>query len=130
DMIASATPAQYERAIAAVGADENVDALVVIYVPPLVTSAGEIASAIATGAVAVPRDKPVLTVFLSSKGAPTVLSSGKRGRLPSFSFPENAARALAAAEGYGRWRDRARGTPFHFPREIRDRLHAIVSPAL
>jgi acyl-CoA synthetase (NDP forming) len=49
-------------------------------------------------------------VFLSSKGTPDLLASGPRGRLPSYSFPENAARALAAAERYGRWRTRPRGS--------------------
>ena len=37
-------------------------------------------------------------------GAPALLGSGPRGPLPSYSFPENAAMALAAAERYGRWR--------------------------
>ena len=62
------------------------------------------------GAGTVPEDKPVLSVFLSSKGAPPALATGARGRLPSYSFPENAARALAAAERYGRWRARPAGT--------------------
>ena len=53
-MIASATPEQYARAIEAVGADPTVDALVVIYVPPMVTEPEEIAAAIARGAGTVP----------------------------------------------------------------------------
>ena len=69
DMIASATPEQYARAIAAVGADPGVDAVIVVYVPPLVTTAAEIAAAVARGAGTVPREKPVLTVFLATKGA-------------------------------------------------------------
>src|SRR2546427_1299388 len=54
DMIASATPAQYARTIKLVSADPNIDALIVIYIPPLVTAPTEIAQAIADGAGTVP----------------------------------------------------------------------------
>jgi acyl-CoA synthetase (NDP forming) len=102
DMIASATPEQYARAIEAVGADPGIDSVIVVYVPPLVTTAAEIAAAVARGAGTVPREKPVLTVFLATRGAPAAIATGARGRLPSYSFPENAARALAASLRYGR----------------------------
>src|SRR5262249_22708606 len=68
-LTASAPPAQYARAIELVGCDANVDALVVIYVPPMVTDPEEIARAIARGAGTVPAGKPILSVFISSKGA-------------------------------------------------------------
>jgi acetyl coenzyme A synthetase (ADP forming)-like protein len=109
DMIASASPAQYEAAIELVGRDPNIDAVVAIYVPVLVTQPDDVAAAIARGAAAAPRDKPIATVFLSSKGTPAVLARGPRGPIPSYSFPENAAMALAAAARYGAWRARAPG---------------------
>ncbi|HLK13108.1 MAG TPA: GNAT family N-acetyltransferase [Candidatus Binatia bacterium] len=130
DMIASATPEQYVRAIGAVGGDANVDALVVLYVPPLVTQPEEIAAAIARGAGAVPAEKPVLTVFMSARGAPPALAAGPRGALPSYSFPENAAQALAAAERYGRWRRRPQGTPLVLPPFARAAVRAVADRAL
>ncbi len=130
DMIASATPEQYARAIEAVGTDPNVDALVVIYVPPMVTKPEEVAAAIARGAGTVPREKPVLAVFLSARGAPPLLGTGPRGALPSYSFPENAAQALAAAERYGRWRRRARGTPVVLAAFARSAVRAVVDRVL
>jgi acetyl coenzyme A synthetase (ADP forming)-like protein len=130
DMIASATPEQYARAIEAMGADPNVDALVVVYVPPLVTKPEEIARAIAAGAGAVPAEKPVLCVFLSSKGAPPLLGQGPRGALPAYSYPENAAMALAAAESYGRWRARPRGTPRELGRLEESAVRAVVDRVL
>jgi acetate---CoA ligase (ADP-forming) len=130
DMIASASPDQYARTIEAVGADPAVDSVVVIYVPPLVTTAAQIAEAVAQGAGAVPADKPVLTVFLATKGAPPVLATGKRGRLPSYSFPENAARALSATLRYGRWRERPRGQAIHLDEEKRARVRQIVEDSL
>ncbi|HYV58182.1 MAG TPA: acetate--CoA ligase family protein, partial [Candidatus Nitrosopolaris sp.] len=130
DLIASATPAQYTRAIELVGCDANVDALVVIYVPPMVTDPEEIARAIAQGAGTVPAGKPVLSVFISSKGAPPLLSAGPRGRLPAYSYPENAAIALAAAEWYGRWRVRPRGRPFELGRLEESAIRAVIDRVL
>jgi acetyl coenzyme A synthetase (ADP forming)-like protein len=130
DMIASATAEQYQKAIAVVGGDPSVDALVVIYVPPLVTEPEEIARAIARGAGAVPAAKPILCVFLSSKGAPPLLSQGPRGKLPAYSYPENAAMALAAAEGYGRWRASPRGSPLALDRCAETAIRAVVERVL
>jgi acetyl coenzyme A synthetase (ADP forming)-like protein len=126
DMIASATPEQYERTIRIVGADPNVDALVVIYIPPMVTEPQAIAAAIARGSADVPRQRPVLAVFLSSKEAPAELGTGARGRLPCFTFPENAAMALAAAERYGRWRRRPEGTPHRLDRFAERAVRAVI----
>jgi len=109
DMTASASPDDYEHTIAEVGADPNVDALAVIYVPPMVTRPVEIAAAVARGAGHLPNAKPLLAVFLTSDAAPAQLHTGPRGAIPSYSFPENAALALAAANRYAKWRRRPRG---------------------
>ena len=130
DMIVSATGADYARAIDAVGRDPSVDAVVAVYVPPLVTGAEEVAAGIAAGAAAVAAHKPVLTVFLSSRGTPAALAAGGRGRLPSFSFPENAARALAAAASYARWRDRPPGRAMALRPDALARVRGVIADAL
>jgi acetyl coenzyme A synthetase (ADP forming)-like protein len=130
DMIASAPPDHYERAIALVGNDASVDSLVVIHIPVLQTGANEVAEAIARGAGGVPAQKPILTVILSSAGTPTVLGSGPRGVLPSYSFPENAALALAAAERYARWRERPPGRTFELDSFARRTVRAVVDRVL
>ncbi|AKU95476.1 Acetyl-CoA synthetase (ADP-forming) alpha and beta chain, putative [Labilithrix luteola] len=119
DMIASATADQYARAIEVVANDPNVDALVVIYIPPLVTTAEDVAAAVASAAGSVPNDKPIATVFMSTKGAPPILSTGRRGKIPSYSYPENVALALSSAVRYARWRERPRGTVVSLDRERR-----------
>jgi acetate---CoA ligase (ADP-forming) len=129
DMIASASPEQYERAIEVVAGDPAIDALVVIYVPPLVTHPEEIAAAIARGAARVPADKPIATVFLSARGTPPALSSGPRGKIPSYSFPENAAIALAQATRYGEWRRRPTGEVLHLDTERERRVRDAISRA-
>jgi acyl-CoA synthetase (NDP forming) len=126
DMIASAPPEHYARAIELVGRDPNVDAVIAIYVPPLVTEPESVAAAIARAAGTLPADKPIATVFLSSKGTPEVLSSGPRGAIPSYSFPENAAMALGAAARYGAWRGRPRGSQLRLEPEREQAVRAMI----
>jgi len=102
DVTAPAAAADYERAIELIGADAAIDAVVAVYITPLVTRPEEVAAAIARSAGTVPAHKPVLTVFMHGAGAPAALHGGPRGRLPVYEFPENAARALAAAARAGR----------------------------
>jgi acyl-CoA synthetase (NDP forming) len=130
DMIASATPEQYEKVMGIVGRDPQVDSVVVIYIPPLVTNPEEIANAIARGAAEVPKDKPLATVFMSSKGAPEVLAQGQRGKIPSYSFPENAALALSAALQHSRFRSRPRGKVLTVPRTEERAIRGIVERSL
>jgi acetate---CoA ligase (ADP-forming) len=130
DLIASASAEAFERAVGMVGADPNVDAVVVVYVPPLAINTDEVAEAIARGAGRVPSEKPVATVFLSSKGAPPAIARGPRGKLPSYSFPENAARALAAAVKYGRWRARPQGAALMLDPVASEKARQVVERAL
>ncbi|HYT74683.1 MAG TPA: GNAT family N-acetyltransferase, partial [Vicinamibacterales bacterium] len=57
DMIASATPAQYRRALELVAADPSVDSIIAIFIPPLVTEPEAVAAAIRGAAAGI--SKPV-----------------------------------------------------------------------
>jgi acetyl coenzyme A synthetase (ADP forming)-like protein len=98
DMLASAPPEHYRRALAAILRDERVDSVMTIFIPPLVTEPGAVATAIAEGSREA-GDKPVLGVFMRSEGAPAALAP-----IPSYAFPESAALALARVAHYGQWR--------------------------
>lgn len=130
DMIASATPEQYEEVIEIVGRDSEVDCVVVIYVPVQVTRLSEIAAGIAKGAGTVPREKPVMSVLLTSQKTPHKLHTGKRGAIPAFRFPEDAAQALAAAQRHASWRARERGNFFELNPFVRSAIRAVVDRAL
>ncbi len=110
DMLASATAEQYERATRLLLEDENVDALIVLFVPPIVVDAEGVARAIRTAAAGA--TKPVLTSFLGTHGVPEALSSLREDNFPSYAFPESAARALARVVRYGEW---LRQPPGKFP---------------
>ncbi len=122
DMIASAAPGSFERAIPLVAADPNVDAVLVIYVPPIVTLPLDVAQAIVRGTAAATADaarrneapKPVLSCFLGKHGMTGSLQSLHEGKIPSYAFPESAAIALSRAVRYGRWRSEPEGTLLRF----------------
>lgn len=130
DLTATAGPAEYERAIAALGADPNVDSVVAVYIPATEAPRTIVADAIGRGASQVPAHRPVLTVFLSSQWPPAVIDAGARGKLPSYAFPENAAMVLAAANRYARWRERPRGTALELSPFAMGTVRAVVDRAL
>jgi len=102
DMIASASPADYARAAGALLADPGYDALVAVFVPAGGATGDEVAAALEGVAVAAGSDKPVL--FACMQSAPVT-----RGLLPTYRFPESAARALGQARRYAAWRGEPAG---------------------
>jgi acetate---CoA ligase (ADP-forming) len=129
DMIASAPAEHYRDAIEIVGADESVDSLIVIFTPPLVTRADDVANAIIEAVQHLDNNKPLLSVFLSAHEAPKKLRTVKHC-IPSYSFPETAAIALARATRYQQWRDRRETYPARFDDIRTDEASAIVAAAL
>jgi acetyl coenzyme A synthetase (ADP forming)-like protein len=129
DMIASATPEDYQRAIRTVGEDPGVDAIIVIYIPPQAQRASEIAHAIVRGINDVGGRIPVITTFMSARGLPEDLQEAGT-RIPSYAFPEQAAIALAHAAEYGRWRAKPVGQAPHFADTKPDEAASIISAGL
>jgi acetate---CoA ligase (ADP-forming) len=129
DMIAAASAADYRRVIQTVAASDSIDAIIVIFIPPLVTQPGDVAGAIRDAAEALPRPIPLVTVFMSAHGVPDELK-GANVSIPSYQFPEDAARALARSAVYGEWRQRPEGTVPDFPDVRPDEAAGIISSAL
>ncbi len=129
DMIASATADQYGRAIAAIASDPAVDALIVLFTPPLVTRPEEVATAIRDAVRTLPRRIPVLSVFLSAKGVPREMRD-KGVRIPAYAYPEDAARALAHVAAYAEGRARPEGDVPAFPDARHDEASSILARAL
>ena len=129
DMIASAGPEDYARAIAAVAADPGIDALIVIYIPPLEHDAPPIARALIGTAANLERPIPLLTCFMSARGVPDELRAPGI-RIPSYAYPEQAAIALAHAVVHGRWRATPDGSWPDFPDVRDDEIHALIATAL
>lgn len=131
DLVGSDSPELYAKTIRLVGEDPNIDSLIVIFIPPLVTTRPEeVAAAVADAAGDIPTFKPVQSVFLSVRGTPAMLSSGTRRRIPSYSFPENAALALAKAYHYGRWRRQPEGNPVQLSDDAVGKIRAVIDRAV
>jgi acetate---CoA ligase (ADP-forming) len=129
DMIASATGEDYERTLAAVAGDPDIDLVIVIYIPPLEQHAEDVAHGIGRGIERLKGSTPVLTSFMSGHQIPGDPATG-RPWFPSFAFPEQAAIAGARAVEYGRWRDRAPGNVPRFADIRSDEAEAILASAL
>jgi acetyl coenzyme A synthetase (ADP forming)-like protein len=102
DMIAAAPGESYRKALKLLAEWDGIDAVIILYVPVLVTNSEEIAAGVRAAALEIEREIPMLSVFLSSKGTPDTLKSEGLS-IPSYPFPEDAARALAHAVRYGIW---------------------------
>jgi acetyl coenzyme A synthetase (ADP forming)-like protein len=129
DMVASASSSDYARAIRVAASDLNVDALMVIFIPPMALRPEEVATEILKTAQRLDRRIPILSTFMASHGAPEILSDGQ-SRIPSYPFPEAAARALARAAQYGKWLAAPEGSTPKFPDVRREEAAAIVAHAL
>lgn len=131
DMVGTDDPAFMERATRIVGADPNIDSLVVIFIPPLQTTRpADVAASIVRGAADIPADRPVLSVFLATRGTPDVLLRAARRPIPSFKYPENAAMALAAAHRRARWMERRPGRAVQLHESRRAEVRLIVDHAV
>lgn len=112
DMIASASPDQFRRAVETVLGTEEVDALIVIFIPVGTVDPEEVAAAIREGVNAGRRNggsgKPVLACLMAEEahGLKFVLDGE---RIPSYPFPEEAGRALGKVAAYAKWRSRSPG---------------------
>ena len=108
DMIAAAGPVEYRAVLDAMLTTEELDAVISIYIPPSPEGATEVAAALRAAGEEHHGDSTFLAVYMHSRGAPDVLSGGQ-SRIPTFAFPERAAKALHAAVEYGEWLQRPDG---------------------
>jgi acetate---CoA ligase (ADP-forming) len=127
DMLASAPAEHYRRTVELVVASGEVDAAIVIFIPPLLTEPAEVAGAVRAAAAA--GSVPVLSVIMSAGQLPREPDE-KGARLPTYRFPEDAAHALARAAEYGSWRARPEGQVPELPDLRRDEAAGLLAAAL
>jgi acetyl coenzyme A synthetase (ADP forming)-like protein len=110
DMTAEASAADYGHALELLAEDDNVDIVIVIFIPPIVTQPEMVAGAIREVAPEFRRKgKTLVTSFMGSRSS-VQLGSPEEGYVPSFAFPEATATALAKATEYNNWLKRPMGT--------------------
>jgi acetyl coenzyme A synthetase (ADP forming)-like protein len=127
DMLGSAVGKTYEEVLPAVLQDPGVDAVIVLFVPPVVAGAEEIAEAIARALQAESTNsKPVLACVISQDGTPQGLLSGT---VAAFDYPESAARALGRAADRSEWLRGEQGRVPELDRIDQGTARAVVEEA-
>ena len=126
DLLGGATAESFAAALPPVLADPAFDAVIALFVPTVGTDEHEVGAAISRAAAAA-ADKPVLCTFVSAKGAPPSLRS--EANVPSFDYPEAAARALGRAAERGEWLRRPAGATPELERD-RKEAQAVVREAV
>lgn len=102
DTGAAVAPERFRRCIELVAADDRVDTVIAVVTP---TGASELTSELTadTGG------KPLATVLLGQAESVVMRHGASERRVPCYAYPEYAARALALAWSYGKWRARPPG---------------------
>jgi acetyl coenzyme A synthetase (ADP forming)-like protein len=127
DMLASGSAGSYGEVLSTVLADPGVDAVVVLFIPPLVTQAADVARAL-VAACDPPPAKPVLACFVGVEGIQSALTGATA--IPSYRYPETAARALGHAARYAAWLRRPAGATPAFADVDAAAARAVVDAAL
>jgi acyl-CoA synthetase (NDP forming) len=127
DLIAAATPRDYQSALEIALASGEVDAALVVH-----TSAGPAhrdAVARALAKAAEQASAPVLACFVADDEAIDVALPGNR-RIPAYPFPEPAVHALARAAKWAEWRERPAGEVPRFDDVAPERARAAIAREL
>ncbi|MCX4385949.1 GNAT family N-acetyltransferase [Micromonospora peucetia] len=112
--------AEFAAALAETGADDEVDALVVVFAPPL---PGQLTDTEADFTTALP------SAFAAGKPAVATLLVGRApAGVPAYPSVEEAVRALARVAVYADWLRRPAGVPPELPRVDREAAHAALRP--
>ena len=107
DMLGSAVASTFADALPLLLNDPLIDAVIALFVPPVMAGADEVATAIVRSVEdAGVKEKPVLACVISADGTPAQLLSGF---VAPFSYPESAARALGRAAERAEWLRRPQG---------------------
>ncbi|HEU5182339.1 MAG TPA: acetate--CoA ligase family protein [Candidatus Polarisedimenticolia bacterium] len=112
DLIASADADRYDVALKLLLKDPTVDGLMVLFVAPTMINSREVARTIARRCTK--SRKPVLACFMGKDRGAEGMQALRASSIPVYSFPEEAAQAMAAMDRYRRIRIRPRGRTVRF----------------
>jgi acyl-CoA synthetase (NDP forming) len=107
DMIASATPEGYEKALDLILADPGVDSVITIFVPPIMTEPREVVERITSSKRRF--DKPVFMVLMAEEEDYNAIPRIVPDAPPLYHFPESAVRALVDMNRHRLWCERPEG---------------------
>ena len=129
DLLGSATGETYAQVLPHLLGDPGIDAVIVLFVPPVVAGADEVAAAIREALQREASEKPVLAVVVSADGTPESLRE-TGSPVATFAYPESAARALGVTARRAEWLRRPAGTVPTLDGVDTARARALVEGAL
>lgn len=106
DVIAAGGPDSYRIAMDAVLSDDNVDAVIVIFVPPVVVDHRAVINGIIEMIEKHKNDKTVLGCFMAVPSGVAGSEEMVKHKIPIYTFPESAAKAMASLVRHRKWIDR------------------------
>ncbi len=131
DLIASGGPLEFEHATSLLLESGEVDSVMVIYVPTTEGGAEGVARAMRQCQEKHEGRVTLLSVFMQAESVGELLVGAADHRtIPTYTFPEAAAHALARAVRHGEWRQREPGEPMEFDEEVVEQIRDVVEPAL
>ncbi|MCX7805602.1 MAG: acetate--CoA ligase family protein [Planctomycetota bacterium] len=113
DVLGDAQADRYAAALAAIRDDPNVDAVQVILTPQAMTEIPQTAAAVVSAFKGTA--KPVVTSFMGIVDVSAGIRILEENGIPHYTFPESAARALAAMRRYAEWVERPQTDIKTFP---------------
>jgi acetyltransferase len=128
DVVAVAGPDSYRVAMDAVLLDNNVDAVLVIFVPPVVVDHRAVIRAIVEMIAKHHNNKTVLGCFMGTPDGIAGIEEMAKHKIPIYTFPESAAKAMWAMTRYRKWIERPEGKIPDF-KVKKDRVRKIVDAA-
>lgn len=130
DLTGSVTPQEFEGSLKVLAGDDNVDAVLAIFVPAAVVDSTLVEEAIRRVSPLYQRHKkPLLACFMGQRGFKASL--GKTGSfVPCYPFPEDAISALAKAVEYRELREKPRGAVPRIKGIKRERAHRVIEAAM
>ena len=130
DTTAGATADEYEGILRVLAADDNVDAVLAIFAPPIVVETKDMEDALRRVAPVFWRyKKPILGCFIGQKGLSAQL--GTRGHfIPLYVFPEEAIHALKRAADYAELQRKPQGKIPDIKGINRTRARELINTAL
>ena len=130
DLVAGAAGPAFEHALRVLLDDDDIDAVMVICVPPPLGTIDDIAAAVLAATDRPELPKPVVGCFLDPDGRIDLDHPDGSGRIPTFAYPEAAAVALDRAVRLAEWRARPEGRVPVMPGVDLPRARAIVDREL
>jgi len=109
DMLASATPEQYARCLAALLVDPGVHGVLVILPPPPTHTAGAVAKALIP--IIHASSKPVVIALMGERLIQEAVEHFRAARIPEYRFPERSASSLSILVERAEFLNRSREVP-------------------